>query len=557
MANNNDLGLTQTIQSQVTQDEHLGLDVLPLLIRAGTIIPPYWSRARDFELSRFWMNIDHVSSAFSMFVAKSASIPLKIVPRDPSIKAHRREAEYLNAIIIEGSDFGKGWHNSLAPHLIMSLITQDNGMFCEVIGDGPKDAERQGPLLGLAYLDPQRCQRTSNAVYPVIYQDIGGERYRLHHSRVMYTSSMPSYNVRLNGVGFCALSRMINTAQHLLDLSTTEQEELGSRPKRRLIIGQQGITAQEIVNAFNLADTQMDSEGLSRYSKSVVIGASTKPTANNPIVLDIKDLTSVVQGDDKERSITLGMFLIALALNIPPRWLWPATSTGATKADAMFQHIAGMGGGIGYLLQMFTQLLGGGPLSDMLKKPVPSRFKVIFDFQDDEQDRQRSEIQKLRAEVWQMNLINGVIDVRTAREEALEAGDITEQQFEQMELDDGRLADGTSILNLFMTGDKDIQEMLAISVGDVLNVQANDSEFVLSQIDDRIIQLRALIANPPRPQFFNKARQAIAALEALRDLYEKNNPAVSDKVEEPNAPVEQQSTPPETMTTQIEMVTPE
>jgi hypothetical protein len=516
--------LTHTIQSQVNSDLiDNSLSILPFLLQAGEIMPPYWSRARDLALSRFYLKIDHVSSAFSMFISKTASIPVKVIPRDMSIKAHVKQADDLTANINELSDWGGGWAQSLAPKMILSFITQDNGTTVEILGDGKPDKERRG-FYGLAFLDPARVQRTSNPIYPIIYWDIGpggtGSRYKMHHTRVMTAAAMPNPDSYLNGVGYCALSRMINTAQHLLDMSTTEQEELGSRPKRRLIIGKKGITGPEIVTAFLAADRQMDNEGLTRYSKNVVIGPTTKATANNEIDLEVLDLASVLKGEDKERSITLGMFLIALALNIPPRWLWPATSTGATKADAMFQHIAGMGGGIGHLLQIFTNMLGGGKLADVLGKPVPSHLQVMFDNQDDEQDRQQAEIRKIRGEVRKEDLASEVIDIHTAREQMLDAGDITEQQFDDMELADGRLPDGTDILNLFLTTEPALQEMLSISVGDVLNVAANDSEVVLAAIEDRLLEVRATLANPIRPKVFDLAKMAFAALMALKSLYE-------------------------------------
>lgn len=521
-------GITRnTVQSQI-DDQNLwlgpdsGIGILPLLVRAGELIPAYWSRARDQELARYALKVDHVSSAFSMFISKFASIPVRIVPRDASIKAHVKQAADLTANINEMSNFGKGWTSSLAPQMLFSYITQDNGMTAEIIGDGKPDQERRG-FYGLAFLDPSKVQRTSNPTYPIIYWDIGpggtGNRYKMHYTRVMTAASMPSTYARLNGIGFCALSRLINTAQHLLDLSTTEQEELGSRPKRRLIIGKKGITVNEIANAFMLADKQMDNEGLSRYSKSVVIAATTKPTQANEIDIDIKDLAGVIQGDDKERSITLGMFLIALALNIPPRWLWPATSTGATKADAAYQHIAGMGGGIGHLLQVFINMLGGTPLSDMLGKPIPSHLEVVFDNQDDEQDAQEADMRKVRSEYWTNNLTSGLIDVRVGRLQMLEAGDLTEQEFDDLELAEGRLPDGTDVVNLFMSTDPDIREMLSISVGDVLNVEANDRENVLPAIEDKLIEVRAILQNPPRPAVFDKAKQAYAALVALKELY--------------------------------------
>lgn len=504
-----------------------GVGVLPLLVKAGELIPPYWSRARDLSLSQFALKVDHVSSAFSMLISKTATIPLRIIPRDMSIKSHIKQADDLTANLNEMSDWGKGWVNSFAPKMIFSFVTQDNGMFAEIIGDGPSDGPRRG-FYGIRFLDPSLCQRTSNPEYPVVFWDIGiggtGLRYKMHHSRVMLAASLPQVYTRLNGLGFCAMSRMINTAQHLLDISTMEQEELGSRPKRRMIVGEQGITVTEIETAFRMADMQMDNQGLTRYSKSVVVGSTTKPTSNNPIKLNVMDLYNALPGEDKERSITLGMFLIALALNIPPRWLWPATSTGATKADAMFQHVAGMGGGVGMLLSVFTNMLGGTPLATALGKPVPSHLKVVFDNQDDEQDRTQAEIRDLRSKVWTAGLTNASVNERVVRQQMLDAGDITQEQFDELELNDGRLPDGTDILNLFMSTDPDIVEMLALSVGDVLNPSANDRETVMNAIADKEIEVRAILANPVRPTVFGKALQAFAALQALRTLYLQPTP---------------------------------
>lgn len=524
--------LENTIQSQVHRDDYAGIDILPLLVRAGELIPLYWSPARDYELGRFWMKVDHISSAFSMFASKIASIPLRIEPKDPSIKSHARQADNLTALINTGSDFGQGWAASFMVRWAIELITQDNGPFAEIVGDAPmttdpitgyrcKDYSKpRVNFYGLNILDSQRCTRTSNPVYPVVYQDVEGGRYRLHYSRVMYTSSLPSNRIRMNRVGLCALSRCISTAQHLYDIAVMEQEELGSRPKRRMLIAEQGISATEVQNAFQAADIAMDNQGLRRFSKNVVIGPKDgKGTTANPIKIEVKELHSALIGEDKERSITLGMFLIALALNIPPRWLWPATSTGATKADAMFQHIAGMGGGIGHLLMIMKSLLGGDELAEPLGKPIGPQFDVVFDYQDDEQDRQQAEIRKTRSEVTEKYIATGVWTERVARQQAMDAGDITEQQFEDMELGDGRLPDGQDVVNLFYSTDPTLQEMLSISVGDILNTEANDRDTVLSAIADKEIELRATLAAPSRPKEFDLAKQAFAALQALKKLY--------------------------------------
>lgn len=506
--------IDETVQSRVRQEQLVGADILPMLLRVGEIIPPWWSRQRDFVLGRFWMQCDHVAAALSMLIAKVSSIPVKVVARDPSIKRHVKEAEIYTSAIVDGSDFFAGWHESLCPRLVLSWTTKDNGMFIEIIGGGNDKSKPREGFLGLAYLDPRRCQRTSNPEYPVIYSDTDGKMYQLHHSRVAFASSQKSDEATMNGVGFCAMSRMIRTTQHLTDIGVYEQEKLGSRPHRQMIIGK-GISAQEILSAFLIAENQMDNQALSRYAKNVIIAVKNRTDFD----IDTRDLASVPDGFDKQESITLGMFLIALALNIPPRWIWPASQSGATKADAMFQHVAGVGGGIGNLLMVFQAILGGTSLATVLRKAIPSHLKLEFDFQDDQQDRDQAEIRKVRSETRRERINDGEVDIRTARLHALQAGDLSQEEFNDLELADGRLPDGQPVINLFMSGDRDTQEMLALSVGNVLDPQANDSEFVLERIDEQQRQLRAELMNPNRPATFKKAKEAFMALEALKELY--------------------------------------
>lgn len=521
--NGTQAAIDQTVQSRVKSDalDYGGIDILPLLVRAGELVPAWWSRARDMELSRLWKRSDHISGAISMFQTKTASVPLKVVPRDSSIKRWVKLADQYNQILVEGSDFGGGWHTSLCLKAVEDYLTQDNGFFIEVIGYGRKDGPIVGVPLGMAHLDAQNCQRTSSPEYPVIYTDTDGRRYKLHASRVIFSSAMPSSRARMHGVGFSPLSRMVATAQHLVDIATYEQEKLGSRPPRQAIIAESGISAENVVTAFLMAENSMDNQSLGRYAKTVVVGPKVAASQANPIKLNLIDLNSTPDGFSKTESITLGMFLIALALNIPPRWIWPATQAGATKADAMFQHVAGMGGGIGLLLKIFQQLIGGSDKGNITGKFLPPGLALIFDFQDDEQDRAKAEIGKLRAENRANDLTSGVIDVRVARQQALEAGDISEAQYNDLELKDGRLPGGEDVLTLFYSADPDMQRLLSLSVGDPLDVQSNldNADFVLDRIRDQRLQAQVALVNVDRANQRAMAEQAVAALTALEKMY--------------------------------------
>ena len=60
-------------------------------------------------------------------------------------------------------------------------------------------------------------------------------------------------------------------------------------------------------------------------------------------------------GFDEQTSILYGMAAIALAFGVDARELFPAMSAGATRADALLQHLKQRGKGPGQILQMTEQ----------------------------------------------------------------------------------------------------------------------------------------------------------------------------------------------------------
>ena len=202
------------------------------------------------------------------------------------------------------------------------------------------------------------------------------------------------------------------------------------------------------MTAFQIAEMQMDNAGLGRYAKIVAIGNKTKD-----VRIDVKDLASVPDGFDEEKSVTLGMFTIALAFGVDARELWPASSSGATKADAMIQHLKARGKAFGSLINGIEAAIN--------RKVLPGYLRLRFDQQDDEQDANRAEINEKRSQQRQRDAQTGALTVRVMRERMLEDGEISDAQFSEMELEDGRLPDGTQIMALFASPDSRMQALLA------------------------------------------------------------------------------------------------
>ena len=500
----------QTVQSHVNQpvDETGGFMSLLWMARAGMYISPWWSPARDIELRKFWKQSDHLSGAIYTMLAKMTTIPFKVVARDQANKDHVKQANEITENLTGGAQFGAGW-GTFFSQFVEDLLTTDNGGFAEIIGPGRPDGPITGRPTTVAHLDSSRCQRTNNVEYPVIYMDVEGTRYKMHYTRVMYMSQMTSPMAQMNGVGFCATSRCMNVAQTLVDILTFKQEKLGSRPHRAIVLTQGGLAPDDVRQAFAMAETDMDQQNLARYSKIVIAGDSSLPEAD----LSIKELTSLPDGFDEETSTILGMATIALALGVDARELFPAMGSGATRADALLMHLKQRGKGPGQILQVTEQSFN--------HKYLPPHLELIFDFQDDAQDRQIADIKMVRASKRKQDLDSGALSVRVVREQMLDTGDLTREQFERIELAEGRLEDGMHVLTLFYSDDARTKDLLSIGVDDPLDLDSVDVEAMIIVVRERISEINRVLMNTRSDPTRTKALQALMAMIYLEKYYLK------------------------------------
>ena len=498
---------SQELSVQTKPTAMAGMNVITLAY-AGEFIAPWWSGLRDRQLRAFWKGSDALAGAVYAMVAKMTAIPRRVVPIDSVSRRARNQAYELQEYLDATPEFGEGWSTWFG-NWVMDLLTQDNGSFAEIIGEGSKDGPIVGRPYSIANLDAQYCQRTGNPEYPVIYYDISGGMYKLHYSRVMYKAQLRSPQREMFGVGLCAVSRAVNVAQTLVDIQTFKQEKLGSRPRRQILITQGGLSPTDVELAFSVAEGTMDSMGLRRYSKTVLVGDTSLVDA------DIKtiDLSSVPDGFNEFDSVTIGMATIALAFGVDAREFFPAMSSGATRADALIQHLKQRGKGPGEILELTEAAI--------TQKYLPPGFRLEFDFQDDAQDRQQAEIRKIRAERINFSVNASTLDIHTARLKMLQDGDLSDVEYAELELRDGRLENGTTVLSLFYTDDENLSKYLHLpAVADPLDVQANDVESTMTKIKAKLKDARTDIVNMSRPKDIQLARLAEIALMKLEEEYE-------------------------------------
>lgn len=484
----------------------LGSAFFLYLANQNSILPTWWSKGRDVELRKFWKKVDHLSGTIYTIESKLQAIPFKVLARDQSNRRHVQQAEEYTNLLLSTAQYGAGW-SVFYQRFVEDILTSDNGGFGEIIGEGDPAGPIVGKPITVSHLDSGRCARTGNKEFPVVYTDDVGTLYKLHYTRVMNYASMSSPIKEMNGVGYCSVSRVTNVAQNLLDIMIYKMEKLGSRPSRGLIITSGGLDPEDVRNAFSIAEQEMNNRSLTRYSKTVVIGDATLQDAEIKMV----NLAELPDGFDEETSTLLAMGAISLAFGVDTREIFPSMRSGQTRAEAVIQNMKQRGKGPGQILleteRMFNTLY------------LPAHLYMLFDYQDDAEDRQKAETSNIRSQRRERDLKSSSIDVATTRERMVNEGDISQEQRIRMELEDGRLADGTSLLNLFYSTQETFSRLLDVGMTDPLDYAEVNLVKLGENLSKKVKELRGLIANSPDGTRKNNYVIAFYALMALGKHY--------------------------------------
>lgn len=477
-------------------------------------VPPYWSRARDIWLRDFVIRNGALKTATSTFVNKAVTVPVSIVPRDRSITRHVNTAQEIETSLLRNSGSMsstalKGFKEAMKMGLF-DYLSQDNGCFWCVMGDGAADGPIVGRPSGILHLDAARCIRTKNAEFPVKYEHTDGKQYILHYTRVIEMSSLPSPSVYLNGVGLCPVSCCIEAAQELWDIYQYNAEMFGSHPPRQILYAKTGATIGELTAAVSAWEIKLRELNRTRFGGTMLI-APKSPNQN--FELDVLSLANMPEGFNRRDVTTINKSEIAAAFGLDLRDLSYLMGAPSRTGDAEVQDRKGRGKGVGEFIETFAKKFGERYLNTEL-------FEIRFDYLDDEQDEQESLIRDKLSTARERDLRNGVTTVRIEREIMWERGEISTEQFEDMELLDGRLPNGLDVMLLFQSQDRQFSEWLNTGIPDPTDIAANDPTTTAEAIHQKIIEVSQLVNAEGNPKQARKARQALAALEKLRSMYQ-------------------------------------
>lgn len=361
----------------------------------------YYPTIRDARLRAFYKTEPKLKGAVYSMTAFGKSLDLQIegLPR----------SKKYSQLIVQDCENGMG-QRSLVGKSLLDFYTQDNGMFWELVGAGRADRPLRGQLLPpyVMHLDSARCWRTFDEEFPVVYQNpINGTFHKLHYTRVIYSANMEQPDELARGIGFCPVSRVLEEAQYARDLLTFRREKVSGSFNRAIGYGV-GINAQVFKDSLQAANGASADEGFTVYK-----GIPFILRAQGAMDLKLLDLAGVPDGFNLETETALYMYIVALAFGVDAREFWPATASGATKADATIQDMKTQGKGKGDVIET---------LENMWRQVFPDTVEAQYDYTDDEQDLRKAQIWKLHSETFLAGKTAGTLDAEEARAHMVKEG---------------------------------------------------------------------------------------------------------------------------------------
>lgn len=295
-------------------------------------------------------------------------------------------AKKLASELLNTCDFGKGM-TSLLAKVTDDLMSTDNGAFIERQGPGnPLKPLAFNLVTGFNHLDSRQCYRTFDPEFPVIYFNPETRAFhKMHHTRIVMVSDNPQPIERARGIGFCAVSRALQWVRIMRDTLTYREEKIAGRFTRAIGVAK-GININQLKDALEEQKTSDEAAGYIIYRNIPILAAPAYQGKSEAEIL-LTDLASIPDGFVFESDLTLYIYLLAFAFGVDAREFWPATASGATKADASVQNQKARGRGIGALIRINETLL---------RACIPETVELAFDFTDDEQDSMREDIQGKR-----------------------------------------------------------------------------------------------------------------------------------------------------------------
>lgn len=399
---------TTSRQPRTQTDKDVNPFFLWTLYEHEDSIPAWGNQGRGEKLREFARQEPILAGAVATMASKATALDWKV-------EGGRNRVRRYHDLLGEAED-GQGWSYFL-DRLVQDYVTTDLGGVIELGREG-----KGGPVSGIYNLDSTACSLTGNAQAPLKYAaKVGSSRtVALLPGEYARVVDMPANDESRFGLGFCAVSRALKAAKVLMALYQYEEEQLSDLPPQG-IASITGMTAPEVQAAFERYRAARESK--EQLTFKGVLWLSATANALQPIDVKLTPFSTLPAHFDKQQAMTLYVYTLALDFGVDVREFWPASQTGATKAEAEIQHQKAKGKGFGRLLSDVERAVNW--------EVLPEGLTFAFDQQDSEDDLLRQQVHKESVELvrrlWEPTMAGeGIISTAEARRLLVEQGVLPE-----------------------------------------------------------------------------------------------------------------------------------
>jgi hypothetical protein len=316
------------------------------------------NRRRDTALRAFWPKEPHLAGVLNTVVSIDKN-------RGWTLTGGRNQVRRYEEILRRAEN-GMGWRHFIAG-AATAYYTSDLGSVTEVATDGDP-----GPLIDLYNVDPTACYLTGKPDKPLAYIPGTWGRVQEWPARAFFRCvSMPSTDQNMGGMGYCAISRAAELAKLMLAVYQHDQEKLGQRAPRGLLL-LNNITQQQWMDAMTVRDANLTEKELDYYGMVEVLAQM----GSDPPDAKLIALSSLPDNFNIETTTNLLMYAYALSFGYDPIEFWPVASGALGRGrETEIQHRKATGkGGAEFILSF----------QDNLQRELPETLLFEFEQRDAE-----------------------------------------------------------------------------------------------------------------------------------------------------------------------------
>lgn len=357
-------------------------------------------KTRDKQLRDFWPTEPFLAGAVYGASVRNANYEWEIEGENDKLVQYY--TDMLNGSI---SNTNFGWLEFIKT-LTQEWLTQDNGMFIEIIRDPVKDVGSKfrgwgAPVIGLAHLDSGRCTRTGNPETPVIYEDRKGKKHAMKDYNIIPLAEFQSPIQEMNGVGFSAISRILKFAEIINSIQIYTDEKVSGRHVKQIhFVG--GVSKMEIEDIRKRDEEHADNQGLVRYMEPMIY-ASLDP--EKPVTTASIDLASIPDNFDFDTLMRWYIANIALNMGSDYQDLAPLPSGNiGSSSQSEILHRKSRGKGPANFMETFQNLMID---YGIMPRDYIFRFKVKDLSEEAEQAQLRKDIVEMLSILRRADGIDG------------------------------------------------------------------------------------------------------------------------------------------------------